>query len=432
MGLKVDTKEVTTVIKNDTKSVTTKGTDNSVSIFNFDNIKEHKEELAIASGIATAGLIGLSLLTRKRLPKHMDFKPAETVEEAIKFSKKSLGIKIEPFKNGSKELNLNALNEANAELVRLSNISEGRIKMPKNIKFSAKRATKNTKDKQGCFKLMDNTIELPIHEYTEISGEGGLVTSIDKLLKARCFTTANGADLQHASLCQGIRINISECLPYEVSDIFERYINKGIISEKELRQLNTYLRELQEEFIFMEENPTYLYHILTKKSIKECESFAPDVLLDKIKEFRYKPKKIDYKNFKFDFDDKYSLDKFYRYFRSRRISPTIVLDHEMGHVQHEKKPFLGMRRFITKKQIWRSKKAYKLDAHRATKECIDFSSKYQPIAAKVSCYATTSINEFLAETYAYLLQGRQFDKDVIDMYLKYGGKIPKGLKDYII
>ena len=47
--------------------VTNSKNNNQVSIFEFDNIKEYKEEFTVIAGIATVGLIGLSLIGKKNI-----------------------------------------------------------------------------------------------------------------------------------------------------------------------------------------------------------------------------------------------------------------------------------------------------------------------------------------------------------------------------
>ena len=68
MGLEINTNNLITQAKSEQKAATKISNDNPISIFSLDNLKEHKTELTIAGGIATVGLVGLSLLTRKKIP----------------------------------------------------------------------------------------------------------------------------------------------------------------------------------------------------------------------------------------------------------------------------------------------------------------------------------------------------------------------------
>jgi hypothetical protein len=45
-------------------------------------------------------------------------------------------------------------------------------------------------------------------------------------------------------------------------------------------------------------------------------------------------------------------------------------------------------------------------------------------AAKVSKYAKTADDEFVAETFAGMMAGHRYDMDVMDLYRRYGGPAP--------
>ena len=127
-----------------------------------------------------------------------------------------------------------------------------------------------------------------------------------------------------------------------------------------------------------------------------------------------------------------SLKRFYNFFQERKLNELYNLDHEFAHAQFCKTPFLG--RFCSKTEKWKSYKDLLAHQLKGAPDFVKefFSKEGQLIAGKVSAYARTSVHEFLAEVYAMLVQGNKLDKEIIDMYLKCGGKIPKGLKDYII
>ena len=412
MGLKVDTKEVTTVIKNDTKSITTRGIDNSVSVFNFDNIKEHKEELAIASGIATAGLIGLSLLTRKRLPKHIDFRPAKTVEEAIKYSKKLKIKKLEGMELVQEYKNLEAINKANEELVRLNNLNKGDVKMPKILKFVRRfdnRRLAGQYDSQG----KEITVQV-----ANVNGNAGLNKYIDdfiKLLDSNSMEFKLGSNIYRTRT--GLNINIEKCFPDEILELYKTYKKQPwLLNRGELDKLNTYLRFIKEQLVLLNEH-NYTLHLLSGLKYKDISSMSTIEINKLIDSYNKNPK---------------SLKQFYNFFIERKLNELYTLDHEFAHAQFCKKPFLG--RFMSKIEKW---KGYNNLLSHELKDAPDFVKEFfskegQFIAGKVSAYARTSVHEFLAEVYAMLVQGNKLDKEVIDLYIKCGGKIPKGLKDYII
>ena len=91
------------------------------------------------------------------------------------------------------------------------------------------------------------------------------------------------------------------------------------------------------------------------------------------------------------------------------------LNHELGHLLHQEtcENYSKMRK--VSEYLSRNEKVSEI-----TREFVD--SKYmQNTARKVSHYAQTSPLEFVAETYAGLIEGRTFDNDVMALYKKYGG-----------
>lgn len=96
-------------------------------------------------------------------------------------------------------------------------------------------------------------------------------------------------------------------------------------------------------------------------------------------------------------------------------NPFRPIFHEEGHILHAMN--------ITKKKfdLYDNIKILKqkgLDTSIAE----EFQNKYQSIADNVSEYAKTSAAEFVAEVYAKILSGAKFDKEVMSLYAKYGGK----------
>jgi len=109
MRLEVDTSKFNTLTKFDKSSATEVITNNSVSI--FDKINEHKTE-TIIGGVAAAGLIGLSILARKKIPKSLSSELLQSwatsteplTKKEVKLAKKEL----EKFVEG---LQLNTIRE---------------------------------------------------------------------------------------------------------------------------------------------------------------------------------------------------------------------------------------------------------------------------------------------------------------------------------
>ena len=85
MGLKIDTNNLIVQAKSEQQTAIRSDGDNSISIFNFDNLKEHTEELTVAGGITAIGLVSLSIIGKKNLfyllNKSIKFKNLEQAKE---------------------------------------------------------------------------------------------------------------------------------------------------------------------------------------------------------------------------------------------------------------------------------------------------------------------------------------------------------------
>lgn len=97
-------------------------------------------------------------------------------------------------------------------------------------------------------------------------------------------------------------------------------------------------------------------------------------------------------------------------------SPYSLVYHEMGHIQHRNN--LGKEIFNQISRSPRSKLPEK------AKELVDlFIKNKKTVASRVSDYATESVLEFVAETFAGLCEGVKYDSKVMDLYQKLGGVI---------
>jgi hypothetical protein len=92
-------------------------------------------------------------------------------------------------------------------------------------------------------------------------------------------------------------------------------------------------------------------------------------------------------------------------------SPVHTLRHEMGHVQD---PFLN-------------KRPGGLDPWGVHKNR-DQARRRQSLAGRVSGYAKTQPDEFVAETYAGLRSGRKYDHQVMGLYREMTGKKPRNIR----
>ena len=95
-------------------------------------------------------------------------------------------------------------------------------------------------------------------------------------------------------------------------------------------------------------------------------------------------------------------------------SPFLPFIHEQAHILHRIK--VNNDRFVLLDTI-EILNQKNLD----TTIYNEFKNKYSSVALRVSEYAATSPAEFVVEVYAKTLEGAKFDKDVLNLYAKYGG-----------
>lgn len=94
-----------------------------------------------------------------------------------------------------------------------------------------------------------------------------------------------------------------------------------------------------------------------------------------------------------------------------KVKETVASDfyffnHELGHMRHN--------------EVCANYAELSAE-NKGSKIIKDFLNEERDVASKVSQYATADPAEFVAETFAYLLDGRKFSNDVLDLYKKYGG-----------
>ena len=101
--------------------------------------KTKKQKLIdLSCSVGLVALIGFYILKNdtsraRKLAKHIDFIPADTIEEAIKFVQKHL--KIQEY-NGFEKNDIDVINWINEGIVQVSNAHKGKIRVPKKINYT--------------------------------------------------------------------------------------------------------------------------------------------------------------------------------------------------------------------------------------------------------------------------------------------------------
>ena len=339
---------------------------------------------------ATLGVVAFCALRgrfniSKQLAEHIDFQEAKTIEEAIEFGKKHLGIKS--YK-GFGEKDLEVINWFNEGLVNTSNAMIGKLNGPNRIVYRSfgEDYTIAAVNKIGDFDinkdyfdnlddLLNKTISmyekklnkfdeskiLSLRENVAKFKEGKISTLKDKLALLKNFAYIN------TQINQGPIKNILEIMKNEKAR--NLLVEKGVIqSDGKYLLGNSYLIDLTEE------------------GLKEVDPHLRSVIEADL---------LSRSEYKFNFKEQ---------------SPFRSIYHELGHLQDTYTPYgkniTGKQSFADKLKNWENN--------------ADFG-----IALEVSDYASTSPSEFVAEVFAELMSGNKLSDEVMKLYAKYKGVIPK-------
>lgn len=373
--------------------------DNNLKHDSFESsVKKQKEKSltklqkwGIALGTtATLGVVAFCALRgrfniSKQLAEHIDFQEAKTIEEAIEFGKKHLGIKS--YK-GFGEKDLEVINWFNEGLVNTSNAMKGKLNGPNRIVYRSfgEDYTIAAVNKIGDFELnrdyfnslddllnktvsmyekklnkFDESKILSLRENVAKFKEGKISTLKDKLALLKNF------DYINTQINQGPIKNILEIMKNEKAR--NLLVEKGVIqSDGKYLLGNSYLIDLTEE------------------GLKEVDPHLRSVIEADL---------LSRSEYKFNFKEQ---------------SPFRSIYHELGHLQDTYTPYgkniTGKQSFADKLKNWENN--------------ADFG-----IALEVSDYASTSPSEFVAEVFAELMSGNKLSDEVMKLYAKYKGVIPK-------
>lgn len=425
-------------------------------------------KVGIGAGIlATAGLIAFLVMKcrvseAKQLAEHIEFKPAQTIEEAIKFGKEHLGIKsYEDF--GANDLD--AINWLNEGFVNVSNYMKGKLRMPKHVVYTDKQflgkntlagvvpysqdLSANLKKYSGYFyvnkkyfsdyvKSVNKDIDRALGYNLLWKNENGkikvnslytpetskfLISQIEEFQKTQSFNSAlkvtNTIDNMYSAF------NSYEHNPLNTIKALLGNKDNTIILKK--AGININMEEIQMLSLKEQQNirSKMLAHLVGINELDYVNN-----LISKDKEyakklveqgFIEKPEAIKKCNFTklsdiIDFTEKYegkNLDFLPIRLRVENLdktTPFSTIYHEMGHLQ-DMKP-----RCLTT-----DKCGY--DISKYSQELKDWVNNEDNIriANNVSEYASHGPGEFIAETFAKLVEGRKVSQEVKDLYKKLGG-----------
>lgn len=349
---------------------------------------KQKVLIGIGTTLALLGGVGSVLLLAKtgklkpaKFSKEIEFKAAKSMEEAKRFAQENFKIK-----NYDLEDNLDVANWLNEGLTNLNNQFKGKAHMPKSVSFADLAENVPAQIQPHTGKL-----ELSRALYCE-----GLKTAKQKAEKLkRFYSNENGKETY---------IFFNGCNPKALIETINEY--KRLLEDKNTKAIDWINLSLRLEDIAVAQ--THPIHVLTElsKNEKYMEILTEENIPFNLAEL-YTKTKDEQREFLKNILE--TLSK-----KTGNITvvntsscydnPFNVIYHELGHLQHYRNMNLFTSLF---------KNSIDPDFTK------DFSK--QQIAQKISWYAQTSPEEFVAEAFTQMCNGKEIPNDVMELYNKYYG-----------
>ena len=390
-----------------------------------------------------------------KLPEHIEFKEAKTVEEGLKYAKEVLG--IQKFEG---DFSLDAINYVNKGITDVSNAYKGNLYIPSSVLYNTERpcalASADLTLKSDSFGRLYINKNFFDNEYLNQKLYGIFFTGTKKQ------TGVQKAAEETKSTVNKTKENMVEYFRVKWSERFQDLLAK--------------FKESPNNLSVAEKRELYYNYTETCNAWANRAKFNPTKILDSCKNlFAREGIVYDYEAIsKLPLEEqKEKVLEICKQFHEKTGSvvgiPSIdgnqltTIYHEMGHLQDMAKNLENLTQQNSDwgriKQIFQSKG--KLNAELDSVEFVAnrwnkisdgqlkklmnekpdlFKAFYpdlyehinneqiQKTAAEVSIYSTKGIGEFIAEVHAGLIGGKTFSKEVIDLYKKYNGPIPAAIK----
>ncbi len=341
--------------------------------------------IGVAAYILSRGKVGRKSV--QQLAKHIEYKPAKTIEEAIEFGKVNLGIK--DYK-GFQTKDIDVINWINEGIVNISNAQKGNSKIPKKIVYKViDHQTILQVDSAGKIlsinKSVFDNIDKTINNYLN---DGSLVTFKNgKFSHPEIYSTNSMKEL-----LRKLRNFVNNSSQYSFQEKIELFENLQMVTDGVSSFLSNPINRIKS----LLKNPEVKRRISQLGLENNIENIS-----------------------KMSIDEQQDL--LLKYFREANIKKTIEpvsrfhnIYHEFGHLNDSQL----LNRAHVKQFYDANKEIYPTEL----KEWLN-DIKKQRIAGEVSSYAAENPAEFIAETYANLIEGHKFSDDVMALYKKYNGPI---------
>ena len=377
----------------------------------------------VASGAIAAGLLFVGLAAKKKISsttlknviqkpnnleenlwKNLDFKKADTIEDAASYAKDVLGIKYFNLEN-----DLQTANWVNEGLTNLQNIYKGKFKMPDAVSFLTSKRLQDspmaimTLLNSGLRSLVINKDFLKSTESLE-----HIKTLLKGLEEKGALVFSNGKyrfSLIGRERYKPLFENLAE-LKQETKSFSPLEINYMANGLDDYANMCYYKNVYKDAFENLFKDADKMKKIKDKipnfpntekireMSIEQMEDLAENI----------------YNKAGVSLDCQYGVHAFNKFDK---------LYHEGGHLMHEKlipSAYFKYHNPVVKGSVPKN----------ASKELLDFlnDTNKQEIAGRISSYAKHSPLEFVAETHIGLCNGYKFSDDIMELYKSYGGPIP--------
>ena len=362
-------------------------------------------KIAMGFGAAalTAGAIILAIrkgryAPLRNLPENIKFTNAKTYEEAIEFGKKTLGIKDYI---GFEAKDLNAINWINEGLVNVSNAMKGKkVRIPKRVLYTSYKDST----------LAGVVTDLDFAARTLFTQKTGLKVG-DFIVNKKVFDNLDDKLkelLSNKSLkCYGIE--------REGSKLYYRKIYSDESIRKLYKMILDYDRVKIKDFsgkVTLMENISNLKNT-ANRIVSSPEGVLKDIMKNE-KAMEYVKKagiQIDLDKFS-KLTDQQKANELIKIMEKAKIThqvktiqnPFSTIYHEMGHLQDMVPRCPTIDNFKSAAEY-----------PKALQEWVNNKAN-QETAARVSAYATHGPGEFIAETFAGLVDGAKYPKEIMDLY----------------
>ena len=369
---------------------------------NKDNKKlSTNAKIGIGAGIlSVAGLVAAAIFMKGKTLKpanfaeHIDFKPAQTMEEAVEFAKKHLGVEKFDFGN-----DVEMANWVNEGLTNISNRFKGKANMPKELRWENATEMANYKDfialcdsGKATISFNKNYIDNSVSNFKEL---------VEEVLKP---------SRKNDKIYVPFHLGADKEVYNEILNLYRRLV-------KTPSKINRF--EAMNGCMLMDDYASsLLYFNKNKLSILKNKIFNNKDAVDILKKNNIS---VDVKDYEKLSDEQLKdrvtdIIKLIGYNNGITGTATMrgnskfgVLCHEMGHYMHTMNTSL-------KDNMWG------VLAKKGEEQFLADVQK-QAIAGKISSYGQRDPREFVAECFSALCAGKKLPDDVMELYKFYKGPI---------